>query len=329
MREGLFIKKNKDRWEQIEVNKAIDADETASNFTRLVNDLGYAKTFYPTSRITAYLNKLASGIYLRIYQNRKDPVNRLAKFFRYDVPLAVAKHYRVMLVCFALFFIFASVGFFSAKNDPAFMREILSDEYVDMTEKNIEEGNPFNVYASQSPFIMFIEIMINNIRVSLFYFFQGLALGIFSVTALCRESIRIGAFEYMFYAKGLGGYAVVTVLLHGLLELTAIILTCGAGVVMGTSWLFPKTRSRFAAFQAGVKDGVKIVIGLIPVFMIAAFIEGYVTRHYKMHILMSSSILAVCALALIGYFVIYPVYLVRRKRIAFSETDTFIPLHEH
>jgi uncharacterized membrane protein SpoIIM required for sporulation len=187
-----------------------------------------------------------------------------------------------------------------------------------MTEKNIEEGNPFNVYASESPFIMFIEIMLNNITVSFIYFFQGIALGIFSVLALCRESIRIGAFEYMFYAKGLGGSAVVTVLLHGLLELTAIIMVCGAGVVMGTSWLFPGTRKRFDAFRTGVKDGVKIVVALVPVFVIAAFIEGYITRHYKMPLLMSGSILAVCGIGLVGYFVVYPVLLKRKLRSAES-----------
>jgi hypothetical protein len=61
-----IYKKNKDRWEKIQHNEISDADEMAKEFTRLVDDLGYAKTFYPTSRVTKYVNALASRIYLTI-----------------------------------------------------------------------------------------------------------------------------------------------------------------------------------------------------------------------------------------------------------------------
>ncbi|RYY84558.1 MAG: stage II sporulation protein M, partial [Chitinophagaceae bacterium] len=233
MREGLFIKKNKDRWEQIEQERVATADETAGNFTRLVNDLAYAKTFYPTSKVTVYLNALASRIYLNIYQNRKDPANRLAQFLRYDVPKTIARHHRMLLFALGIFIVFFSIGFFSAMHDKGFVRQVLGDSYVDMTERNIEKGNPFDVYAQVGPFYMWIYIMLNNIRVSLTYFGEGILFGIPSMMSLAKEAIRIGAFEHMFYAHGLGANAVVTVLLHGLLELTAIILTCGAGLVMG------------------------------------------------------------------------------------------------
>ena len=319
MREGLFIKKNKEKWQQIEHGHGRTADETASDFTRLINDLGYAKTFYPGSKITSYLNSVASRIYLSIYQNRKEHSNRIARFFKYDVPVTMYKHRRIMLMAFAVFAVFFSVGFFSSQQDPGFVRQVLTDAYVDMTEKNIEKGNPFDVYAQTNSFVMWISIMVNNIIVSFSYFFRGLLLGIPCITALGRESIRIGAFEYMFYAKGLGGNAVVTVLLHGILELSAIIMTCGAGVVLGTSYLFPGTRSRLHAFREGTKDGVKIVVALVPVFMMAAFIEGYITRHYKMPLALSLGLLTLTAAFIIGYFIIYP-YWLHRKLAAAADT---------
>jgi uncharacterized membrane protein SpoIIM required for sporulation len=313
LREGLFIRKNKDRWEQIEHGSAGNADEMAGNFKKLINDLGYAKTFYPTSRITVYLNSLASRIYLNIYQNRKDPANRIAHFFRYDVPQTMYKHRAIMLFSLSVFFIFFGIGFFSSIHDPGFVRQVMGDGYVDTTERNIAKGNPFDIYAQMHPFLMWIYIMLNNIMVSITYFFRGLLLGIPSITALGKESIRLGAFEYMFYSKGLGGNAVITVLLHGMLELSAIIMTCGAGVIMGTSFLFPRTRSRLQAFREGVKDGVKIVVALIPVFMVAAFIEGYITRHYKMPLVMSLSLLAITTFFVVGYFIVYPYRLHRRS----------------
>ena len=309
MREGLFIKKNKDRWEKVQQGNIKDADELATNFIELTDDLAYAKTFYPNSRVTHYINSLASRIYLSIYQNRKEENNRLINFWKYDVPQTIYKHRLVVLFSLALFILFFSVGFFSSMKDETFVRDALGDGYVEMTQRNIEEGNPFGVYQYGNSFLMWIGIMINNIVVSFMYFVKGILFGIFSITSLVKEAIRIGAFEHMFYAKGLGMQAVITVLIHGMLELTAIIITCSAGVVMGKSILFPGTIKRIEAFRQGVKDGLKIVIGLMPVFAMAAFFEGFVTRHYKMPIVLSLLLLFISALFIVGYFVIYPILL--------------------
>jgi uncharacterized membrane protein SpoIIM required for sporulation len=281
----------------------------ASEFTRLVDDLGYAKTFYPTSKVTQYINSLATRIYLNIYKNSKEESNRLVRFWKYDVPLTIRKHQGVLLFAFILFILFFIIGFFSAKQDESFTRDVLGNGYVDMTEKNIDEGNPFGVYRSGNSFLMWLGLMINNIIVSLMYFVKGIFFGILSIYAMIKEAIRLGAFEYMFFSKGLGGKAAITVLIHGMLELTAIIIASGAGVVLGKSFLFPGTISRWKSLQIGVKDGVKIVIGLMPIFGIAAFFEGFVTRYYNMPILLSSTILLASGSFIIWYFVIYPISL--------------------
>ena len=52
MREGLFIKKNKERWEKVQYETPVTADEMAKDFTLLVDDLAYSKTFYPHSKVT-------------------------------------------------------------------------------------------------------------------------------------------------------------------------------------------------------------------------------------------------------------------------------------
>lgn len=284
----------------------------ASEFTKLVDDLGYAKTFYPTSKVTYYINSLASRIYLNIYKNRKEESNRLLNFWKYDVPLAVQKHHSVILFAFILFMLFFAVGFFSSRQDDNFVRDVLGDAYVDMTEKNIEDGNPFGVYRSGNSFLMWLGLMINNIVVSLMYFAKGIVFGVLSMYSLIKESIRLGAFEFMFFSKGLGSRAALTVLIHGTLELTAIIIASGAGMVLGKSFLFPGTISRWKSLQIGVKDGVKIVVGLMPVFAIAAFFEGFVTRYYNMPIVLSGTILLVSASFIVWYFIVYPLRLKKR-----------------
>ena len=80
MREGSFIRKNLEKWKKLQYEPATDPDEIAGEFTELVDDLGYAKTFYPHSKVTQYLNGLASRVYLGIYKNKKEK-NKLSLFF--------------------------------------------------------------------------------------------------------------------------------------------------------------------------------------------------------------------------------------------------------
>ncbi len=229
------------------------------------------------------------------------------------MPLTVHKHRRIMLFSFFIFALFYIVGFYTSQHDPTFIREVFGNAYVDKTEKNIAEGNPFGIYSGGNSFFMWIGIMINNIIVSFMYFGKGILLGIFSLEALAKEAMRVGVFNYMFFAKGHGLDFVLAVMIHGLLELTAIVMACAAGAVMGTSYLFPATHSRLEAFKIGVKDGVKIIIGLIPVLVLAAFYEGFVTRYYKMPVLLNLLILLSSAAILLYYFVIHPTKLKRRE----------------
>lgn len=306
MREGLFIKKNKGRWQKLQEKSSSTPDETARDFIQLVDDLGYAKTFYPASRVTQYINALASRLYLNIYQNRKEEKSRLLAFWTATLPLTVFRHRKIILFAFFLFILFYVLGFFSALKDPVFVRQVLGDNYVNMTERNIDDGNPFGIYQSGTPFFNWIGIMINNIIVSFMYFLKGLLAGIFSITSMIKESMRIGAFHYMFFSKGYGLAFIMAVMIHGILELPAIVFASAAGVVLGTSYLFPGTGTRLNALRRGVKDGVVIVIGMMPVLIVAGFYEGFVTRHYKMPFALNLLILASSAFFMIWYFVIYP-----------------------
>ena len=81
MREGKFIDQNKDRWMQYST-PAEDADELAERFTNLVDDLGYAKTFYPKSKTTKFINALSAMMFRKIYLNEKKGRGRTTTFFK-------------------------------------------------------------------------------------------------------------------------------------------------------------------------------------------------------------------------------------------------------
>ncbi|MGB3005672.1 MAG: stage II sporulation protein M [Chitinophagaceae bacterium] len=321
MREALFIKKNKDRWVRIQQDPSTDPDEMAADFTQLVDDLAYAKTFYPSGKVTGFINSQASKIYLDIYKNRKEDSNRLVTFWKYDLPLTIRKHHRVVLFSFLFFSIFFAIGFFVAAKDESIPRNIFGDKYVDDTIDNIAKGNPFGVYEHGNAFLSWVNLMIHNIRVSFLLFVSGIFCGIPSLYIGIQNAVMIGTFDQFFSARGLGLDFWLVVFVHGTLEITALIISMAAGIVLGKSFLFPGTIRRIDAFKQGAKDGVKIMIGLMPVFALAAFFEGFITRLYNDVSILTTAIFALSIVFVIWYFIIYPIKLGRKMRVHLNEEE--------
>jgi uncharacterized membrane protein SpoIIM required for sporulation len=306
VREGLFIKKNIDKWKQYQYEPASDPDEMAGQFTELVNDLGYSKTFYPHSKVTLYLNGLASRIYLGIYRNKKEQVSRIFSFWKTELPTVVRRYHREMFYSFLVFTLFAVLAAFSAAHDETFVRGVLGDRYMDMTEENIAKGDPFGVYKHQDQLSMFTWIAVNNIKVSFMVFVSGFILSIGTIWQLFNNGVMLGAFQYYFFAKGLGWQSILVIWVHGTLEISSIIIAGGAGFILGNSILFPGTHRRLHSLKRGAKDGVKLMIGLVPIFIVAAFLEGFVTRYSTMPVWLSIMILAASLSFIVWYFIIYP-----------------------
>jgi len=153
---------------------------------------------------------------------------------------------------------------------------------------------------------MFFQIGANNIYVSLVIFVSGAFASVGTVYNLFRNGLMLGSFEYYFFSKGLGIASLLVIWIHGVIEISSIIVAGGAGLVLGNSLLFPKTYARLASFKKGAKDGMKLALGLFPLFIIAAFFESFVTRHTEMPVWLSLTILISSSLFIIWYVIIYP-----------------------
>lgn len=321
MREALFIKKNKDRWLKNQQQPSTDPDEMAADFTQLLDDLAYAKTFYPAGKVTSYINNQASRIYLDIYRNRKEDSNRLVKFWKYDLPLTIRKHHATILFSFILFIIFFLIGFFVSYQDESVARAFFGDAYVDTTQENIANGNPFGIYESGNAFLSWLGIMIHNIRVAFLTFVTGLFCGIPTLYLHGQNSAMVGIFDQFFAARGFGVDFWLVVFVHGTLEITALIISTAAGLVLAKSFLFPGTIKRLDAFKQGAKDGVKIMVGLMPVFAVAAFFEGFITRLYNDLSILTTFVFGISVVFVIWYFIIYPIRLGKRFSIQLNEEE--------
>lgn len=310
MRESAFVKANISKWEKFESlissKEKKDPDELAELFIQLTDDLSYARTHYPKSDVTVYLNNLSTKVHQDIYRNKKQGKNRFIQFWKLELPEIFWIHRKEFLAAFLFFLASCIIGGFSAANDPNFVRLILGDSYVNMTLENIDKGEPLGVYGSMAQTDMFFAITFNNIRVSFIAFAFGIAASIGTVFLLFRNGVMLGSFQYFFHAKGLLLTSVLTIWIHGTIEIISIVMAGGAGLIMGNSWLFPGTLPRGVSLRNGALKGAKVVLGLVPLFIIAGFLESFVTRIFEMPNILKALIIIVSLISMVYYIIIYP-----------------------
>ncbi len=324
MREARFIKKNVDKWNQYQHEKTKDPDEIADRFITLLDDLAYAKTFYPKSKVTRWINGIAGSIYQSIYQNKKQKVSRVVNFWKYELPLLFRRYHKVFLFTLLLFISFVAVGVISSTTDPNYAQDYFNNNvqngYYDQTISRIQQGDPFGVYKDDNPFSMFVRIAYNNISVAFKTVIFGVLFGVGTIMMMWSNGVMLGCFQYIFFSQGLGWQSVAVIWIHGTIEISSIVIASCAGLILGFGWLFPGTYTRKESFLKSAKDAMKICIALIPFFIVAAFFESYITHLMSntfeknstdigLPVPVSLIILAGSFFLILWYFVLYPLRL--------------------
>ena len=310
MREVVFVKKNKDKWVNYESlltgNTKINPDDLTVMYLDLTDDLAYASTYYPESKLTAYLNELAGMAHRKIYKTKKTSGNAIKRFYLHDFPLMFYQYRQYLLFSFLVFLLFVAIGWFSTTQNLDFARWVLGDAYVDMTLENIKKGDPMAVYKQANEVDMFLGITINNIKVALYTFMLGVLLGLGTLYMLMNNAIMLGTFQYFFLKYGLFWESVRTVWIHGTIEISVIIVAGAAGFIMASGILMPGTYTRLYAFRQKARDGLKVMVSTIPFFIMAGFLESFVTRHTEMPDWLAVLIILSSLVLIVYYYVFLP-----------------------
>ena len=313
MRIASFIEKNKKNWklfeDALENKDHIDPERLSDLYVEVSDDLSYASTFYPNSDVVKYLNDLASNAHQKIYKNKKESKNRLIDFFKTEFPLEFYNYQKYLLISFLVFLFFVIIGWYSVTQDSNFVRLILGDNYVNMTLENIEKGDPMAVYKGGSSTDMFLGITINNIMVALKAFIFGVLFCIGTLYIMMMNGVMLGSFLSFFVDHDLLWESFRTIWIHGTIEISVIIVAGAAGLVMGSGLLFPKTYTRLESFKRSGKAGMKIMVSTIPFFIIAGFLEGFVTRYTGMPDYLALIIILGSLFTILFYYVYYPIKL--------------------
>ncbi|MEQ8908440.1 MAG: stage II sporulation protein M [Vicingaceae bacterium] len=317
MREASFLALHHKKWNKAEEllnsSRSLSAEEATDLFVELTDDLAYAQTFYAGSMTEKYLNQLTQRLYLLIHQRPRKRFH-FWKFWRYEVPATMAKHHLFLLWVFIAFLIFVVIGVVSTQYNEAFPRYVLGDAYVDKTLANIENGDPMAIYKSQGQESMFWGITLNNLKVSGLIFISGILFCVGPFYLLFRNAVMLGSFQYFFVKQDVFLDSFLAIWLHGTIEISCLIIAAFAGVVLGKGFLFPSHLSRRKSTVLHARDGIKIFLGIVPLIILAGFIESFFTRLTDLPAIIRFLLILASATFSVWYFVLLPIQISKKQK---------------
>lgn len=244
-------------------------------YRRTASDLAIARAESRDPRLINYLNNLVIRAHGRIYRADAEGGQRIRNFFGRDFPQTFRRTWRYTAVAFAVFWIFTAIFFVGSRLDPDFsefagispyFREVVINQRTHWWER-LNEAN--QVGSSQ--------IFTNNIRVTFYAFALGAIFGIGTLYVLAFNGASFGAIIALTYRAGFGNDLMSFVVGHGVIELSCIFIAGGAGLLIGTALMMPGDLSRADALKSRGMEAVRLVIGCVPVLVVAGIIEGFIS----------------------------------------------------
>jgi uncharacterized membrane protein SpoIIM required for sporulation len=282
-----FINERKSAWQRLEeLLRMLDelslrrlhreeVRELGRIYRRTSSDLAIARAESRDPRLVNYLNSLVIRAHGRIYRTEAtEGGRRLRNFFLRDFPRTFRSTWKFTATAFAFCLVFGLVGFFCTWRDADFS-ELVGINYV-MRDK-INSGEHWWEKLNDANQIGGASIMTNNIQVMFNAFALGAMLGVGTLLVMAFNGLNIGAVLALTYRAGFGNDLVTFMVGHGVIELTCIFIAGGAGLLIGAAILAPGDLSRFDALRIRGREAVHLIVGCIPLLVVAGTIEGFIS----------------------------------------------------
>jgi uncharacterized membrane protein SpoIIM required for sporulation len=316
-----FVKSHRDDWNQLEdlvsiVHKRKSnltgalIDQFYQSYQKTSQNLSYAQTYFPNDEVTLYLNELVSKSHNLLYKDQISSVKQMGHFLSTTFIRLFLEQWKFIIVAMLLFTLGAAGGFFAILNDPQTMHAILPAEIAQGV--NPEQLGSADGQVNSS--VMSASIMTNNIGVGILAFVGGVTFGLLTVYVLIYNGILVGALAGLFFHHEKSYEFWAYIVPHGMIELTAIFIAGGAGLLMGYKLFVPGQFSRGFQLKTQAKRSVQLLIGTIPLFVIAGLIEGFITPA-AIPLSAKYSVACITVIGLILYILIGRALLAKRQLI--------------
>ncbi|AFY74218.1 uncharacterized membrane protein [Synechococcus sp. PCC 7502] len=258
--------------------KSLNAGEIgilASLYRSVSADLARARTHNVGNTLIQDLQTLTARSYNQIYQgDRQKDTNAIKDFYIWGLPSVIQQTWGYIAVAFGIFLLGALVAWWFSWQDPMFMALVVPEGLIRMVRDRHELW--MGSILGNEP-LASSNIMINNMAVSFNAIAGGITGGVFSAYLLFFNGLLIGAIAVLVGQNGLAFPFWAFVFPHGSLELPAIFIAGGAGLLIARALLLPGQYRRVDAFRVYGSQAAQLVYGIIPMLLIAGAIEGFIS----------------------------------------------------
>lgn len=284
-----FLAKKREGWEEFRTLAtrmersgigALRGDEIptfAARYREVAADLARAHTYGLDQRVIEYLERVVSAGHNALYRARGKQVSQFGRYVMRDFPAAVVQSWAYVLVAFIIFIVPAAVGYTIIRERPALAEEIVSPVMIGRAEQAAArqaEGQTYAEADEEERPVIAAAIMSNNIQVSFFVFVGGMTCGLLTIWLLFSNGMMLGLGFGLFQNYNALNYLTTFVAPHGVLELTAIFISAGAGFRLAHAIIAPGDRTRRDALVVEGRVAVRMIGAVVTLLAIAGTIEG-------------------------------------------------------
>lgn len=252
---------------------AAEIRSLSSLYRAISADLARVRTHQLGQTLTHQLQTLTQRAYSQIYQGSRRQDWQQAKAFAISgFPSVIRETWIYTAIATGLFLLGAIVAWWYAWRDPAFLALVVPDDLIRMVqeERRLWMGKILGDEPMSSSYIM-----VNNLSVCFRAMAGGMTGGLFTTYVLLFNGILIGAIAVLVGQNGLGYPFWAFVFPHGSLELPAIFIAGGAGLLLGRALLFPGQYRRRDAFKCYGLQAAQLMVGVVVLLIAAGIIEGF------------------------------------------------------
>ncbi|WP_440896446.1 stage II sporulation protein M [Amphibacillus sp. Q70] len=281
-----FIRHNRKDWHQLEQmiksfnkQRAKPTSQAIETFDQLyqkaTQNLSYSQTFFPDAEVTEHLNLLVSRAHNVIYQTEHSSWKQFKNFFLEKFVGLLIEQWRPIIIAALLFFLGGLAGFLVVSQDLLHLEILLPGTLSNVLPP---EELAANTQADQiDGAMMSATIMTNNIQVAILAFASGITFGLLTIYLLIYNGLVVGALAGLFWHSGSSYIFWAYIVPHGVIELLAIFIAGGAGLLMGYKLLVPGQFKRSTQLKYHALRSVQLLLGTLPLFIIAGIVEGFIT----------------------------------------------------
>jgi uncharacterized membrane protein SpoIIM required for sporulation len=252
-----------------------DATQLADDYRLLAHDLARARRLIPNTWTREYLEAAYVRAHSALYRKARRPGEALLTLFRDDLPEVTRWLMPYIAWATAIFALTVFAGYWLVDTYPDLIRLFASPELIATVERgHLWTQGILNVVPSS---VLALQILTNNIVVSLFAYCAGFVFGLGTLYILGLNGLMLGAVFAFTAQHGLAVALFRFIVAHGCVEISVMCLSGAAGAAVGEALIRPTDGNRMESFRLAALRSGKLLVACAVLLVGAGIVEGYVS----------------------------------------------------